>query len=224
MSDIKRTVVSCAMLEDEINTLYKKLDCCYPVIWLDRGYHNTPEKLRQKLQETILSLQDQEEILLTFGLCGNGTAGIYSPGTKLILPKFDDCLNMLLCTEKRTGRGLTKAGTIYLTRGWTLDKESIIRQYESICEKYDEETCEMIMEAMYAHYDSLTLIDTGCYNMDEIQKYADKVSQMMDFKIKQTPGSIQILEKLLTGCWDENFIVLAPGQAVCEEYFEFSDH
>lgn len=223
MNEKKRTLISCAMLEDEINALYEKLGCRYPVIWLDRGYHNTPEKLRQKLQETILSLQDQDEILLTFGLCGNGTAGIYSPDTRLILPKFDDCLNMLLCAGKRTKRALTEAGTIYLTRGWTLDRESLIQQYESLCEKYDEETCEMIMESMYAHYDSLTLIDTGCYNMEEVQKYAEKVNEMMNFKIKKTQGSLQILEKLLTGCWDENFLVLSPGQAVREEYFEVSD-
>lgn len=223
MSETKRTVVSCAMLEDEINTLYEKLGCRYPVVWLDRGYHNTPEKLRQKLQETILFLQDQDEILLTFGLCGNGTAGVCSPGTRLILPKFDDCLNMLLCTGRRTKRALTQAGTIYLTRGWTLDRESIIQQYESLQEKYDEETCEMIMETMYAHYDSLTLVNTGCYNMEEVKKYAEQVGEMMDFKIKETPGSLQILEKLLTGCWDENFLVLSPGQAVREECFEFSD-
>ncbi|HIZ06488.1 MAG TPA: DUF1638 domain-containing protein [Candidatus Eubacterium avistercoris] len=223
MSERKRTVISCAMLEDELNTLYKKLDCRYPIVWLDRGYHNTPEKLRQKLQDTILSLQDQDELLLTFGLCGNGTAGICSPHTGLILPKFDDCLNMLLCTGRRSCRALTHAGTIYLTRGWTLDRESIVQQYEDLCEKYDEETCEMIMETMYAHYDSLTLIDTGCYNMEEVQAYADEVRKLMDFEIRKTPGSLKILEQLLTGRWDENFLVLSPGQPVLEEYFEVSD-
>lgn len=223
MEEKKRTLIACSMLEDELNVQFQRLDFKYPVIWLDRGYHNSPEKLKDKLQEIIFTLQDQDEILLAFGLCGNGTAGLYSPNTRLIIPKFDDCLNMLLCSKSRTTRAFTESGTIYLTRGWTLDQESIIQQYEALQEKYDKETCEVVMDMMYAHYDSITLINTGCYDMNTVGEYAGQVCDLLDFSLKQTEGSLHILEQLLSGHWDENFIIVEPGTSILDQDFEFND-
>ena len=79
MKNQKRTLISCAMLEDEVNHILEKTHLTLPVIWIDRGLHNRPENLNQLLQEHINQLQNQDEILLTFGLCGIGTAGLVSP-------------------------------------------------------------------------------------------------------------------------------------------------
>lgn len=218
---MKRTIIACAMLEDEINAVYKRLGCDYPILWLERGYHNTPEKLRAKLQETIDSLQDQDELLLCFGLCGNGTAGLKSEHARLILPKFDDCLNMLLCDGNRSCRGLVAPGTMYLTNGWTKDTEGILQQYDELLEEYDEETRDDILEMMYAHYNSVTVIDTGCYPINATMEYAKKTCELMDFELKTTPGYTLMIEKLFSGDWDKNFILLDPGMSISEENFEF---
>ena len=142
MNTPKRTLIACSMMEDEINSTLNQLNISIPIVWIDRGFHNTPEKLKQELQNQIDQLQNQDEILLAFGLCGNGTEGLCSQNTKLILPRFDDCINMLLCTGQRSSRALTQADSLYLTRGWTLDKESILQQYDLIREQYDEEMCD----------------------------------------------------------------------------------
>lgn len=218
---MKRTIIACAMLEDEFNAVYEKLGCDIPVIWLDRGYHNTPENLRIKLQETINSLQDQDELLLCFGLCGNGTAGLKSEKARLIVPKFDDCLNMILCDGNRTCRGLVQPGTMYLTSGWTKDTEGILQQYDELLEEYDEETRDDILEMMYAHYDSVTVIDTGCYPLEETMEYAKQTCELMDFTLKTTKGYTTIIEKLLTGDWDHNFIQLEPQNVLSDTFFEF---
>ena len=124
MKNQKRTLISCAMLEDEVNHILEKTHLTLPVIWIDRGLHNRPENLNQLLQEHINQLQNQDEILLTFGLCGNGTAGLVSPNTMLRLPKFDDCINMLACRQPRTERKQTQKDALYLTRaGLWITKE-----------------------------------------------------------------------------------------------------
>ncbi len=217
----KTTIIACSMLENEIKYAYDKCNCNYPIIWIDRGLHNYPEKLRVKLQETIDSLQDQDQILLCFGLCGNGTAGLKSNHAQMVIPKFDDCLNMLLCDGTRTCRGLVEAGTMYLTDGWTQDEEGILQQYDKLLEDYDEEMRDAVMEMMYAHYDSVTLIDTGCYPMDNAREYAEKTCELMDFQLKETKGYTIMLEKLFSGDWDENFIICAPGNNIADEHFEF---
>lgn len=218
---MKRTIIACAMLEDEINAVYEKSGCTYPIVWLERGYHNIPENLRTKLQETIDSLQDQDELLLCYGLCGNGTAGITSKKARLILPKFDDCLNMILCDGNRSCRGLVQPGTMYLTKGWTKDTDGILQQYEKLLEEYDEETRDDIIEMMYAHYNSVTVIDTGCYPMEETMEYAKKTCELMDFELKTTEGFTIMIEKLLSGDWDDNFIQIESQQIIQEEHFEF---
>lgn len=217
---MKRVVVACTMMEDELHSVYKKIGCDLPVHWLERGYHNTPEKLRQVLQSEIDKLQEYDEILLAYGLCGNGTAGLVSEKATLVLPKFDDCINLMLCTGARVARGLAKAGSIYLTRGWIQDEEAILQKQQEYVEEYGEETAQEILEMMYEHYEKIAVIDTGCYDLAPVQDYAKKAGEMLSLEPVTVAGSTGILEKLLKGQWDEDFIVQEPGQPLTASQWE----
>lgn len=220
---MKQILIACAMMEDEIQKVYKEINCTIPVLWVERGYHNTPEKLREKLQEMIDGLQDYDRILLSFGLCGNGTAGIVSPKAVLVLPRFDDCINMLLCVGKRTTRGLTEAGSIYLTRGWTMDKEAILAQYEAYVEQYGEEAAEGIIEMMYEHYEAISVIDTESYELAPVLDYAKRAAELLDLSTKRVQGSTKMLTCLLTEQWSVDFIVQKPGQPVQAAAWDLTD-
>ena len=220
---MNRILISCAMLEDEVKKVYDEQNCQIPIVWMERGYHNTPKKLKEELQKQIDRLQEYDEILLTFGLCGNGTEGIISPSARLIMPRFDDCINMLLCRGRREHRGLAETGSIYLTRGWTLESESILSQYDTYLEEYGEETAEEIMEMMYEHYESISLIDTKCYDLAPVQDYAKKAGDLLGLSSRIVEGSTELLRQLLLGQWDENFLVLEPGQPVKAMDFEFPE-
>lgn len=211
---MKKILIACSMMEDEINKVYEELNCDIPIVWVERGYHNTPEKLKEKLQELINEHQDVDKILLTFGLCGNGTEGIVSENTTLVMPRFDDCINMLLCNGQRKSRGLTETGSIYLTRGWTLDSEAILAQYDKYIEEYGEESADAIVEMMYEHYEKLSVIDTESYDIAPVMEYARKAAELLDLKTQTVAGSTEMLKQLLAGQWGENFIVKKPGEAV----------
>lgn len=211
---MKRVIVACSMMENELKKVYKKVKCTDPIVWLERGYHNSPDKLRKKLQETIDSLQEYDEILLAYGLCGNGTAGVYSEKSVLVLPKFDDCINLMLCNGIRQTRGLTKSTSIYLTDGWIRDEEAILQKYEDYIEQYDQETADEIMEMMYEHYEKISIIDTKSYDLKPVQEYADRAAQLLNLETEIVDGSIHILEQLLLGEWDSNFIVQPPQKAL----------
>lgn len=90
-------------------------------------------------------MADKKTVIIAYGLCGKGTEGIVSHKCRLVIPRFDDCTNMLLCTGKRKSRGLTQPDTMYLTPGWIDDDEAIMTQYELMKEKYDEETAEEVL-------------------------------------------------------------------------------
>lgn len=211
---MKRTLIACAMMEQEIKKVCEQLHSQIPVIWLERGFHNTPEKLKEKLQNLIDELQDQDEILLTYGLCGKGTEGLVSAHAVLVLPKFDDCINMLLCHGKREVRGLAQAGTIYLTEGWIQDEESILNKHAEYAEAYGEEMAEYLMETMYANYKTVAVIDTKCGSLTKTLQYAEKTARTLNLDAKIVDGSTEMLKRLLTGQWDENFIVQQPGKPI----------
>lgn len=220
MNLYKRTLISCAMLADEVNHILKQTNIDFPVIWVERGLHSTPKKLNQLLQHYINMLQDQDEILLTFGLCGNGTAGLVSKHTILRIPRFDDCINQLLCKKPRTKRKQTETDAIYLTRGWTLDKEAILQQYKILSRQYEPEIRDMILQTMYDGYHTLSIIDTGCYDLKSVEQYADQAAGYLGFDRKTVPGNITTLEHLICGIEDSNILTLAPGEIITASLFE----
>lgn len=220
MKTKKRTLIACSMLEDEITHILETYNIKLPVIWLDRGLHNSPQKLNQKLQAQIDQLQDQDEILLTFGLCGNGTAGLISPGTILRMPKFDDCINMLVCNQPRTARKQTKTDALYLTRGWTLDDASLLQQYQTLSETYDPKMRDFILKTMFSGYHTLSVIDTGCYDLSSVEAYSREAAACLHLESDTVSGNLSTLEHLLTGTADSNILTLAPGEPVIQSLFE----
>ncbi|NTV90100.1 MAG: DUF1638 domain-containing protein, partial [Clostridiales bacterium] len=92
----KETVlIACSMLRSEIEKAMADSGLDVSVIWLEKGLHDKPEKLRAALQEQIDGQQDKAVILLGYCLCGNAALGLQSEKATLVIPKFDDCIRML---------------------------------------------------------------------------------------------------------------------------------
>ena len=84
----------------------------------------------------------------------------------------------------------------------------------------DEET---LFHMYFDSYHTLDIIDTGlnnCYDEDYVvaaQKSADRINASLDY----VEGSNRILEELVSGQWDEQFIVAEPGQLIRHgDFFE----
>lgn len=223
----RRTVIACSMVEDELRAAMEELDIHLPVVWMTRGLHNHPETLREAVQEEIDRLQEQDELLLTYGLCGTGLEGICSSHTRLILPCFHDCIHMLLQTKETLAAACGAAdayahtcpGHLYLTRGWTLDREGIKGQCEALRRQYDPELYKLILNTMYGSYHTIDLIDTGCYAAASVEAYARQAASCIDARVAHVAGSNQILRALLLGDWEEHFICLEPGEGLTRQHY-----
>ena len=91
------------MIEDEINAMLERGGAGPGnIVWMERGYHEDPDNLRRVLQEEIDKAAGRgfTEILLAYGLCGNGTAGLVSDKAEIVIPRYDDCVNMMLCAGR----------------------------------------------------------------------------------------------------------------------------
>lgn len=210
-------IIGCEMLKDEIEYAHRKCNCIWPVLWVPCKYHNTPEKLKNVLQEIVNQCQEYSKIIFTYGACGGGTDGLYSTKADMVFVRCEDCIHMLLYSGR--GKSLVQKGVIYLTDGWTKDNQSIIQQYEYTQKKYGTEMCSCVMQMMYHNFHELCVIDTGTFDLLETVSYAKKAAQVANLKQTCCKGTTELLEKLFTGCFDEEFLEYKAGQAVKKEDF-----
>ena len=220
----KKILIACSMIEDEINDVFSHFGCeDIEIRWMERGYHNDPDELREVIQKEIDRAESDgaDTVILAYGLCGKGAAGWHTESAVLAMPRFDDCCNIMLCTGKREKRNLLEAGNMYLTKGWSKDEGALLSMLERAQERYGERRGLKAMKLMFDSYTKVTVIDTGCYPLGPVEEYAAKCADILDLKKCTVPGSNEVLRKLITGDWDEDIVVKHPGEPVIEEDFDF---
>lgn len=213
-------IIACNTIKDEVNKVIEEEGIDYPVIWIESGLHNFPDKLREKLQEQINKISNVENIILAYGYCGNALLGVYSDNAKLIIPRVDDCISLLLGSYQKREALSNELGSYFLTRGWIENEQNIIKEYERSLDRYGEEQADRVMKIMLEHYKRLILIDTGAYSLDD--KCFEKsfaLAKRMGLRYQIEPGSLNLLKKLLTGPWDDDFVVLQSGTALSMNNF-----
>ena len=87
---------------------------------------------------------------------------------------------------------------------------------DKICREYGMEFGTSVFGTWFADYTNADIIDTGvydCYSLEyvtEAQKNADLIRCSLDY----VQGSNRMLEKLVSGKWDQQFAVMEPGKAI----------
>ena len=65
---------------------------------------------------------------------------------------------------------------------------------------------------MMANYKRLALINTGQYEIQKYREYAQRTAQRFNLRYEEIEGSEAMVRKLLFGPWNDEFIVLRPGE------------
>ena len=215
-------LLCCEMMEDEIKLALQRTDAKLPVEWVDAGLHEYPDKLREKLEQRISELEkDYDTILLGFCLCGNALVGIGSEKARLVAPRYDDCIRMLMCQCPGKLPDMD-CHYMYFTDGWTSHGEFIAKAYQRTCDKFGEKKAKKIYKTMLKNYEGFCLVDTGAFDLEKGRQSVKGTAEMLDLGYTEAKGSIRILEKLLRREWDDEFYVLEPGEEF--QQMEFLRH
>lgn len=220
----KTVLICCKMIEDEMKALLERLNLDLDVMWVDRGFHDKPKRLNAELQHRINLAEERgyTRILLGFGLCGKGAVGLKAKHALMAIPRFDDCINFLLCPQKRCSRACTQCGVMYMTRGWCQDNTARISDIRKVYEaKYGTRKARRLLQVIYGSYTSVSVIDTKCYPLEKVVAMAQEAADDLGLKARVEPGNTKVLEKLLTGAWDEDILLVQPGCTVNLEDFEW---
>jgi hypothetical protein len=198
--------------------------------------HVKPDQLRSEIQAAIDSTPDgYDAILLGYGLCGNGTAGLKARGIPLVIPRAHDCCTIFLgsreaflehfgqtpsaqwssvCYYERLGEWCSGSAT-----GMSASEQA--RYMEELIRDYGEENARYIIDMMTLKNDVgfLTFIEIEGFEdpaiRDSFIKYAEETGKGTRF----VRGSTRLTDALINGDWnDEEFLVVPPGGEISPVY------
>lgn len=104
-------------------------------------------------------------MLLGFGNCGNAIQGLKSGDFELIVPRLDDCVSLVLGSQRYRERYSREHHAFYLTDGWITGSRTIEVEYNEMIEDYGEEEADELMNMMYVNYNTMAYLDTGLYDV-----------------------------------------------------------
>ena len=213
-------ILVCKNLSFHLAQAQQKLASSIPVIELDTSLHKEPEKMREQILEEIEKIPPEyDTILVGMGFCGGSWKDV-NVSRRIVIPRMDDCITMLLTTTDLPKSNLKTSGCMYLTDN--RDDEMTIPGIRShLIEQYGEKRGKKVFDVYFSAYDRVSIIDTGIYDSydEDFLAYAQESADMIGGSVDHVPGSNRVLEKLLGGEWDEQFLVLEPGETVTEEDF-----
>jgi len=180
----------------------------------DFGLHINAQRLRKTLQEAIDAVSGQfDTIILGYGLCSQALIGIKANSCRLVAPRVDDCIAIFL--GSRSAYSLqcrAEPGTYYLTKGWIEVGDTPFSDYERTVQRYGKERAEYIYKILMGNYTRLALINTGQYDLDNFRDYARRTAEKFSLRYEEIEGSDSMIRKLLNGPWDDEIVVIEPGE------------
>lgn len=216
---MKRLLIACETIQDEVEMAIKKTGVEMETIWMSNLLHDSPERLKNALQAEIDKAEEvYDELLFAYGNCGNGLLGLKSEKAVLVIPRFGDCIDILLSEKDNIER--LRISTYFLTQGWLKSEKSLDREYQHNLEKYGEKRARRVMDIMFRNYKNLMLIDTGAYRVEDLMPRVNDIGELIGLKVVVDQGTISPLEKLITGQWNDGFCIIPPGRTTNHQDFE----
>ncbi|QQE12023.1 DUF4445 domain-containing protein [Planctomycetota bacterium] len=222
---IKIAVITCAVLETEIEHYASKYAQVMHIEKLEQGLHNEPPRLRVALQQAITRIEqsiDIDAIVLGYGLCSRGIEGITTSKAKLVIPRAHDCITLLLGSKEKYAQYVADhPGTYWYSPGWNRHHlppgpERHKKLYDQYVRKYGEDNADYLMQSeqhWFSTYDRATYVHLTVGVSDQDKSFTQNCSNWLGWNYDEQAGDSGLLESLLSGHWDsERFLVLQPGQ------------
>ncbi len=234
-------VIGCKVLSRELGLISAFSESQLDITTLKQGLHNDPERLRKSLQNEIDLIdegndihscdtyyeEDFDAILLAYGLCCNGIAGLSSKRFPLIIPKAHDCITLLLGSKERYQHYFnTHKGVYWFSSGW-IEHTPMPgkRRYENTrnlyLAHYGQENADYLMEMeqnWLTQYQWCTFIDWPEFDHSAYKKGTQASAAFLNWHYDEIQGDKSLLEDFLNGRWDDRFLVVPPGKRVVPSY------
>ena len=207
---------------------------------LSASLHVEPVPLRDRIQAEVDRIESEDPaadaIILGYGLCGGATAGLVARTKPLVLPRAHDCVTIFLGSRERYLHEQASApGTYWFTEdnikrgnafmGWLLGSsersDGVKATYEEYVEKYGRENADYLMETLggwQQHYSRGAFLETGLAPDDVALQRARAETEQRGWQFESILSDLTLIERLLNGEWNEDFLVVQPGETLVMSY------
>lgn len=241
----KTIILSCTSLKDYVGHAQKKLNTNIPVKYISRIYHRDPAEMREHIIEALeeltvtgqgtgagdlrdtinragqstdgdLKRTDPTTVLVAMGYCGGSWDKVPAP-CRIVIPRVDDCISLLLQQTDEPISNLKTEGHLYV-KDKDPSKESFRRIFEHMAEGLDDETVAKYHEHWKDLYSAINVIETEVNGADR-KEYLEAVKADADWlaaDMNIVKGGTHLLEKLISGDWDAQFLIVEPGKIVVD--------
>ena len=206
--------------------------------WLDQGLHVDPIRLNALLSEEIertgRKIDPPDAVLLLYGLCSRGIAGIRSGPLTIVVPRVHDCVTLFLGSRERYLEEFSREpGTYWFTQGFAgnFQKPGLSEKFPGIYEEYEEryrtyldkfgdpELARFVIDAQeQAHitrYSRGVYIENGIGDSDELREKARIYSEARGWRYEEIRGNDSLIRGLFCGDWDERwYLVVKPNEII----------
>lgn len=178
-----------------------------------------------------------EAVLLGYARCNDGAVGLRARTSPLVIPKAHDCITFFFGSRGAYKEHFDSCpGTYYLTTGWlergdssdersmpAHSKRSVMAQlgltdsYEQLVAKHGKDNADYIIETLggwQKHYSKCLFLRMGVCDERPFIEQARRRAESNNWTFECRDGDLSLLEKLFSGQWDDDFVVVEPGAEI----------
>ena len=202
-------VIACHVLWRELCHFASLSPHVFTFNFVKQGLHNTPELLKVQLQTAVDEAPEEcDAVLLGYGLCSNGAAGVVARSKPLVIPRAHDCITFFLGSKERYREYFdAHPGTYWYTPGWIecslqpgLERYNFLRR--DYVEKYGEDNADYLMEmeqGWMKEYSNAAYIDLGFSDTVRFKEYTRECAQWLGWKTDELQGDSRMIQAFVGG-------------------------
>jgi hypothetical protein len=227
-------LIGCSLILRELSDAITHSPHLVDAKFLPAGLHDSGAKtMRQQLQQEIdtVDASRYDAIVLGYGLCGMGIAGLKAPAIPLVVPRAHDCITMLMGSRfKYAEYFAANPGVYFRSVGWVeragelhdqLVGGGLREDRDALIAKYGEEAGQYLYEEATRYhraYRRLTYIRTSSELDDHFADEARAEAAGKGWAYEEFAGNLNLFRGLLAGDWPSDFVIIAPGDILSPTY------